>query len=132
VLNTGVRFRLWALAGWAATAIVLIFALGPTLLHLKPNGLNITQVAPVTGRPHEQDESAAILRIQPGERAGTAAVQDLAIRLGPNDQATIRAFLNRGEPVAILRTEHIGPQTWLLVRTATGTGWARSGDVMQP
>jgi hypothetical protein len=134
VLNTGVRFRLWALAGWAATAIVLIFVLGPTLLHLKPasSRAGVTQVAPVSGHPREQDESAAILRVQPGERPGTAAVQDLAIRLVPNDQATIRAFLNRGEPVAILRAEHIGAQTWLLVRTATGTGWTRSGDVMQP
>ncbi len=132
VLNTSVRFRVWALAGWAAAAIVLIFALGPTLLHLKRSPLQFTQVAPESGRPRVQDETDTIFRVQPGERPGAAAVQDLAIRLGPNDQATIRAFLNRGEPLAILRSERIGLQTWLLVRTSTGTGWTRSGDVMQP
>jgi hypothetical protein len=71
-----------------------------------------------------------VLRIAPGERAGAARVQDLAIRLSPNDQATIRAFLNRGEPVAVEQQVRIGMQNWLLVRTATGTGWARAGDVV--
>jgi hypothetical protein len=69
--------------------------------------------------------------VAPGEVLGRAAVQDLAIRLNPNDEATIRAFLNYGERVVIERQEHVGQQTWLLVRSATGEGWVRAGDVLR-
>jgi hypothetical protein len=68
--------------------------------------------------------------LNPGEVLGHAAVQDLAIRLGPNDQATIRAFLNYGEPVVIQHQIRLGAQTWLLIHSATGSGWVRSGDVL--
>ncbi|MEJ0045953.1 MAG: SH3 domain-containing protein [Rhodospirillales bacterium] len=57
-------------------------------------------------------------------------MQDLPIRLSPNDDATVRAFLNQGEHVAIRQEVRSNGQTWLLIRTGTGTGWVRAGDVL--
>ena len=71
------------------------------------------------------------LVVGPGEALGHAAVQDLAIRLSPTDQADVRAFLNQGEPVVIQHELHAGQQTWLLIRSETGIGWVRSGDVLR-
>jgi len=134
ILQSQVRSRVAALAGWAAACILLFVWIGPSLLHLQLRH-GATELAARTGSltmpPGTGEDSDDSLRILPGERRGEAAVQDLAIRLSPNDQATIRAFLNRGEPMAIQQQQRIGSQTWLLVRTTTGTGWARSGDVLQ-
>jgi hypothetical protein len=69
--------------------------------------------------------------VAPGEVLGRARVQDLAIRLNPNDEATIRAFLNDGERVVVERQARVGQQNWLLIRSATGEGWVRSGDVLR-
>jgi hypothetical protein len=89
----------------------------------------------MTSPPSSQQSLDAVangaLRVGAAEVAGSAAVQDLPVRLSPNDQATIRAFLNRGEPVAIQTSQRIGNQTWLLIRTSTVAGWARSGDVLR-
>jgi hypothetical protein len=125
------RSSLWTVAAWAVAGICVLVTFGPRLLRSVPSshagsGGIASQAAP----PREIDTSGTVLRIAPGERAGAARVQDLAIRLSPNDQATIRAFLNRGEPVAVEQQVRIGMQNWLLVRTATGTGWARAGDVV--
>jgi hypothetical protein len=57
-------------------------------------------------------------------------VQDLAMRLGPNDDAGVRAFLNRGMRVVIEQQVRVGLQTWLLIRSVTGSGWVRSGDIL--
>lgn len=134
ILQSQVHSRVAALAGWAAACILLFLWIGPSLLHLTPRH-SPTELAARTGsvtmQPRADQDSTETLRILPGERRGEAAVQDLAIRLSPNDQATIRAFLNRGEPMAIQQRQRIGAQTWLLVRTTTGTGWALSGDVLQ-
>lgn len=81
--------------------------------------------------PQEPATADPVLHLMAGERPGSAAVQDLAIRLNPNDQGTIRAFLNYGDKVAIQQRVRVGPQTWLLIRSATGVGWVRSGDVLQ-
>jgi hypothetical protein len=72
-----------------------------------------------------------VMSMRPGEIVGHAAVQDLAIRLAPNNDATPRAFLNLGEPVVIQTQVHVGQQTWLLIRSITGNGWVRSGDVLR-
>ncbi len=69
--------------------------------------------------------------VDPGELRGRAAVQDLAIRLYPNDQADVRAFLTYGARVVIERQVHVGQQTWLLIRSSSGEGWVRSGDVLR-
>jgi hypothetical protein len=130
-LQSQVRARVAALAGWGVAGVILLLLLAPRLLHLDATG-RAGQVAAGGGPPREVDESGALMRMLPGQERGTAAVQDLAIRLAPNDQATIRAFLNRGELMAIDQRIHVGAQTWLLVHTATVKGWTRSGDVLQP
>jgi hypothetical protein len=126
------RSSLWTVAAWAVAGICLLVTFGPTLLRRAPSAQEASaRLAPLRLQPRELDTSGTVLRIAPGEQAGVARVQDLAIRLSPNDQATIRAFLNRGEPVAVEQQLRIGVQNWLLVRTATGTGWARAGDVVR-
>jgi hypothetical protein len=85
--------------------------------------------ASIGGQPTGPDDLGVARR--PGDLIGRAAVQDLAIRLAPNDQAATRAFLNYGEAVVIQSQVHIGQQTWLLIRSITGTGWVRSGDVLR-
>ncbi len=134
ILQSQVHSRVAAVAGWAAAFIVLLLWIGPGLLNLTP----LRGAGPFAGRtntvaalPRVDQDSTESLHLLPGERRGEAAVQDLAIRLSPNDQAAIRAFLNRGEPMAIRQQQRIGSKTWLLVRTTTGTGWALSGDVLQ-
>ena len=71
------------------------------------------------------------LHLAPGERLGQAAVQDLALRLQPNDDADVRAFLNMGEKVAIERREAVGSQVWLYVRSESAAGFVRSGDILR-
>jgi hypothetical protein len=77
-------------------------------------------------------ESAGNDTLQPGrnEQLGTALVQDLAVRMMPNESADVRAFLNQGTRVVIMRQSRVGPQTWLLVRSGSGAGWVRAGDVL--
>jgi hypothetical protein len=126
------RSGLWTVAAWAVAGICLLVTFGPRLLRAVPSTHEASAgFASLTAPPREIDTSGTVLRIAPGEQAGVARVQDLAIRLSPNDQATIRAFLNRGEPVAVEQQLRVGAQNWLLVRTATGTGWARAGDVLR-
>ena len=72
----------------------------------------------------------ASLRLAPGESFGTVLVQDLAIRLSPSEDAGVRAFLNRGMRVVVEQQVRLGLQNWLLVRSVTGSGWVRGGDVL--
>ena len=44
--------------------------------------------------------------------------------------ASVRAFLNRGMRVVVERQVRASDQTWLLIRSVTGTGWVRGGDVL--
>ena len=126
-----VRVRAFAVISWGIAGLCVLLLLRPYILPMP--GLSGQLRTTMVVHPEVQaDSGSAMLRIAPGERRGAAAVQDLAIRLSPNEQATIRAFLNRGEPMAVQQQVRIGTQTWLLVRTSTGTGWVRAGDVMQP
>ena len=61
---------------------------------------------------------------------GTVLVQDLPVRLTPTEDGEVRAFLNRGTRVVLERQLRSGPQTWLLIRSVTGSGWVPSGDVL--
>jgi hypothetical protein len=70
------------------------------------------------------------LQLSPGERSGTVLEQDLAIRLSPSEDATVRAFLNRGMRVAVEQQTRVGLENWLLIRSVTGTGWVRSAGVL--
>ena len=128
------RVRALAIGGWMAAAICLGIAVFapknevPTtrVVHQDaPQEKNYLRDGPPTMSPEDPSR-----RLAGGERAGIAAVQDLPIRLGPSDDASVRAFINQGERVAILQQLRVGQQTWLLIRTASGTGYARAGDVL--
>jgi hypothetical protein len=131
VLGSLARARSWAAAGWLTAALCLAIAVLPRVWPGPPAARQAAQLATNAAALQPEDPFAADgLRAGPGESAGTAAVQDLPIRLSPNDDANVRAFLNRGERVVIQQRVHEGQQTWLLVRSATGNGWVRAGDVM--
>jgi hypothetical protein len=74
---------------------------------------------------------ALALRLGPGERLGTVLVQDLPVRLTPNDDADVRAFLNRGSRVVVEQAMRIGLQNWLQIRSMTGSGWVRGGAILR-
>jgi hypothetical protein len=125
----------------AAAALACIVAAGCLIVVILPHGppqpTTPAQPARQTGTNAPASGQLAqatadpVAHLAAGERFGHAAVQDLAIRFSPNDEASIRAFLNYGEKIVIQAQVRVGPQTWLLVRSATGMGWVRSGDVLQ-
>ncbi len=133
------RLRALTAAGWGLLVMIGIISFAPNLFNssnwlrqrseARPTiDLNGPVVAQMRTAPAQDDVSMHLL---PGERAGRAAVQDLPVRLSPNDDATVRAFLNQGEHVAIQQqVRNNSGQTWLLIRSGTGTGWARAGDVL--
>jgi hypothetical protein len=129
-LNSQAKVRVGA-------AIACIVAAACLILVVIPRGKMVDGVSPPVTRTgtvtlqQAAPEGDPATHLGPGELLGHAAVQDLAIRLSPNDQATIRAFLNYGEPIVIQHQIRLGAQTWLLVRSATGIGWVRSGDVLR-
>jgi hypothetical protein len=133
VLGTLARARFWAAAGWTVAAICLCLAVAPKLwpLALTVRQHRAQQIAANDAALQPADPFADVsLRVAPGEQPGTAAVQDLPILVMPNDDANVRAFLNRGERLVIQQQVRAGAKTWFLVRSATGTGWVRAGDVI--
>ena len=131
ILGSLARARTWAAAGWTVAALSLALAVLPRLWPAPIAARHAAEAANAAAlQPEDPFAADGGLRVGPGESAGTAAVQDLPIRLMPNDDANVRAFLNRGERVIIQQRIREGQQTWLLVRSATGTGWARAGDVL--
>ncbi len=130
-INAQARIRLIAAAGWLLAGIV--GALG-VAEHLHVQGVSQGQAETEASRAllHPEAEATPDSPLHPtaGERLGTVLVQDLAIRLNPSEDAGIRAFLNRGMRVVIEQQVRVGPQSWLLVRSVTGTGWVRGGDVL--
>ncbi len=128
------RARAWMVLGWVVAAAAVLLAILPRVLPAPRQEAAAQSSSPADGgqvtlQPNDPFGANNPLHLRPGEVAGTAAVQDLAIRLSPNDDANVRAFLNRGERVVVQQAVHVGPQTWLLIRTATGIGWVRAGDV---
>jgi len=134
------RIRMWAAAGWCLAIVLATFAFGPQLTRNSPimHAINrgsgssgtVDMNGPVSLQSSVAGQGSSGIHLLVGERPGLAAVQDLPIRLSPNDDATVRAFLNQGEHLAIQQQVHSNGQTWLLVRTGTGTGWVRAGDVL--
>jgi hypothetical protein len=125
------RARLLAAAGWLSTAIagvmlLLLLSRLPvsSLIHPRPAPRN------VLGRVDIPQGADIMMRLAPGERYGTVLVQDLAVRLNPNDDAGVRAFLNRGMRVVIEQQVFVGTQGWLLIRSVTGSGWVKGGDIL--
>jgi hypothetical protein len=131
VLQGQGKARALAIAGWVAAAFCLGIAVLQPKIDLAPHRHQQDDVKDFVkdGPPTLQTDDPG-RHVAQGERAGTAAVQDLPIRLGPSDSASVRAFINQGEHVAILQQLRVGQQTWLLIRTASGEGWARAGDVL--
>jgi hypothetical protein len=141
VLQSQVRIRLLAIAGWAATAVAVLIGVGPSMLQLRQSSGRPQVTALLStpsGLPRVGDESVFTLRIARNEVLGTVAVQDLPVWTTPgdhSDEQQPRTILTRDEPVAIEQGEGsrvlIGTQTWLKLRTRNCTCWARSGDINQ-
>jgi hypothetical protein len=133
------RIRAAAAVGWSLVIVIVAVAFGPALIRngrLAPlmagagDSSTMNLSGPIAAQVRAPADTDLSLHLQNGERPGRAAVQDLPIRLSPNDDATVRAFLNQGEHVAIRQEVQANGRTWLLIRTATGTGWVRNGDVL--
>ncbi len=125
------RVRLIAVVGWLMVAIVGSLALAEHL-HIEGMAQGEAMVASERQmlRPGALPADDGSLHLAPGESFGTVLVQDLAIRLSPNEDAGVRAFLNRGMRVVVEQQVRVGVQNWLLVRSVTGSGWVRGGDVL--
>ncbi len=122
------RGRTFAALGFCAAAIALMVAGGAQFGPLFSRG---SAGAPLATLQSSGDKAAGeTLQLARGERLGTALVQDLAVRLAPSDSAGVRAFLNQGTRVAISGQERVGPQNWLYIRSGSGFGWVRAGDVL--
>lgn len=89
-----------------------------------------TKTATIDNGEHAPAADAPPLRVAAGEHLGQAAVQDLPLRLQPNEDADVRAFLNMGERLIIERRIQTGGQTWFYVRSQSATGYVRAGDVL--
>jgi hypothetical protein len=125
-LNSQARVRLAAALACIVAATCLLIVVLPRAPVSRLPVVNVTRTQTVNGPSGDE-----VMSMREGEIVGHAAVQDLAIRLAPNNDATPRAFLNLGEPVVIQSQIHVGQQTWLLIRSITGNGWVRSGDVLR-
>jgi len=132
VLSRQARLRLAAGCGWLLA--VVVGALGMAQYrHMQgvAQGAAIVAADQPMLRPGTAGEgNEAALQLAPGERYGTVLVQDLAIRLSPSEDATVRAFLNRGMRVVVQQQVRVGLQSWLLIRSVTGDGWVRSAAVL--
>lgn len=123
-LQSQARARVLAALGFVVAAGSLAVAGGAHWPHLRPSGQDQAHFA----APEVFADDA--LRPEPNERLGTTLVQDLKVRLLPNDSADVRAFLNQGTRVVIMQQARVGVQNWLLIRSGSGTGWVRAGDVL--
>jgi hypothetical protein len=124
--------RLLASLGWVAAAVAAVMVL-LMLSQVPPQSLLHPRAGPRTGqgvRAQSPEEADALMRLSPGEHYGIVLVQDLPVRLTPNDDAGVRAFLNRGMRVVIEQQARVGMQSWLQIRSVTGSGWVRGGDVL--
>ena len=130
-LQSQARARLVAVAGWLLLAIVSSLAIAQTL-HTQGivEGDAVVAAGRQMLRPDVSEPNDSALRLSPGERYGTVLVQDLPIRFSPSDEAGVRAFLNRGMKVVVEQQVRVGVASWLLVRSVTGSGWVRGGDVL--
>ncbi len=119
------RARLLAGAGWV---LALVAAAGLLVPGWRDRTQRADQTAAQQGvvllHPKDPDPTGATLRV------GTVLVQDLPVRLTPTADGEVRAFLNRGTRVVLERQVRSGMETWLLIRSVTGSGWVRGSDVL--
>ncbi len=123
--------RLLASLGWAAAAIaavmvLLLLARMPAQQLIHPRSAQHAAAGLRAG----PDPGEQVMQLSPGEHYGIVLIQDLPVRLTPNEDAGVRAFLNRGMRVVIEQQARVGMQSWLLIRSVTGSGWVRGGDVL--
>jgi hypothetical protein len=125
------RLRLLASSGWIVAGIVGALMM-VARLHSQgvAEGQAIVTADQAMMQPAQGVGDDAVLRLSPGEHYGTVLVQDLAIRLSPSEDSTVRAFLNRGMRVVVQQQVRVGLQSWLLIRSVTGSGWVRSSAVL--
>jgi hypothetical protein len=123
--------RLLASLGWVAAAIAAVLVLllaarmpAEQLIHPRA-AQRATQALRANPEAGEQ-----VMQLAPGEHYGIVLIQDMPVRLTPNEDAGVRAFLNRGMRVVIEQQARVGMQSWLLIRSVTGSGWVRGGDVL--
>jgi hypothetical protein len=131
-LASQARMRLVASTGWIVAIVIGALSVA-SHLHTQgvAQGQALVDADQMMMRPADGAESNDVmLRLSPGERYGTVLVQDLAIRLSPSEDATVRAFLNRGMRVVVEQQVRVGMQSWLLIRSVTGSGWVPSPDVL--
>ena len=130
-LQSQARTRLIAVAGWLLLAVLAALTMAD---HLHRNGVLQGEAVVASDRSMLRPDTApskdAALILSPGESFGTVLVQDLAIRYSASDEAGVRAFLNRGMRVVVEQQVRVGAQSWLLIRSVTGSGWVRGGDVL--
>jgi hypothetical protein len=122
------RARLLAMFGFVVAAVALALAGGAHIGSLAPHGFQGPPAQAMVQLPEVSTDQT--LRPGRNERLGTALVQDLAVRLMPNESADVRAFLNQGTRVVIMQQSRVGVQNWLLIRTGSGAGWVRASDVL--
>lgn len=127
-----VRLRLVAAMGWVATLVVGALTIAA---HLHAQGVAqgeaIVNADRALLRQSSVGASEQTVTLGPGERFGTVLVQDSAVRMSPNDDAAVRAFLNRGMRVAVGQQVRVGVESWVLIRSVTGSGWVRGSDVLR-
>jgi len=122
------RARALAAFGFIVAAVALMAAGGAHIGTVLQRAWPDTPVQATVRPPDPVGDE--LLRPGRNEQLGTALVQDLAVRMMPNESADVRAFLNQGTRVVIMKQSRVGAQTWLLVRSGSGAGWVRAGDVL--
>jgi hypothetical protein len=123
------RGRIMAAAGFCTAAVALLFANGAHIGPLFQRAFERVSDAGIAAVPDPVSEEQA-LRPGRNERLGTALVQDLAVRMTPNEGADVRAFLTQGSRVVIVQQVHVNGQNWLAIRSGSGNGWVRASDVL--
>ena len=132
-MQSQARARVLALFGWALALLSGGYLLSQFLHPFtmpETAARNASATTQAMLRPVDPDAGGQTLRPAVGERFGTVLVQDLPVRLTASEDGGVRAFLNRGMRVIIERQVRASDQTWLLIRSVTGTGWVRGGDVL--
>lgn len=130
-LHSRGQMRQRASIAWGVAAICLVVAAGPRLAaQLRGQHGQDISTGPVLLRAPKTQDNTAILRTRPGERFGTVLVQDAAVRLTPFDNAGVRSFLNLGMRVVVEEEVRVGVQSWLRIRSVSGSGWVRASDIL--
>jgi hypothetical protein len=123
------RGRILAAAGFCTAAVALLFANGAHIGPFFQRAFDRASDSGISAAPDSVSDEQT-LRPSHNERLGTALVQDLAVRMTPNEGADVRAFLTQGSRVVIMQQRQVNGQNWLAIRSGSGNGWVRASDVL--